>query len=70
MVGIALHPFGVTKEMEQQVNQNFELIRTFERNLSSFHREENRLGAVEHILLGHIEDIIAKVTCQWDKNEF
>ncbi|PIN24695.1 hypothetical protein CDL12_02577 [Handroanthus impetiginosus] len=60
MVGIALHPYGVTKEMEHLVDQNFELIKTFETNLAAFRGQENEQGAVISILLGHIEDLLAK----------
>nr|AMP82937.1 acidic leucine-rich nuclear phosphoprotein 32-related protein 1 [Catalpa bungei] len=60
MVGIALHPYGVTKEMEHLVDQNFELIKTFGTNLSTFHVQEDIQGAVIRILLGHIEDLLAK----------
>ncbi|KAL8046294.1 hypothetical protein ABFX02_08G168300 [Erythranthe guttata] len=63
MVGIALHPFGVTKEMEQLVSQNFELIKTSERNLSDFIEQEDEQSAVEQILLGHFKDLFAKA---WD----
>ncbi|KAL2243207.1 UNVERIFIED_CONTAM: Midasin, partial [Sesamum indicum] len=60
MVGIALHPSGVTKEMEQLVNLNFQLIKTFERNLLAFRGQEDEQGAVRNILLGHMEDLCAK----------
>ncbi|KAL0354500.1 UNVERIFIED_CONTAM: Midasin [Sesamum radiatum] len=60
MVGTALHPYGVTKEMEQLVNQNFQLIETFERNLLAFRGQEDEQGAVRNILLGHMEDLCAK----------
>ncbi|XP_051115352.1 midasin [Andrographis paniculata] len=60
VAGTVLHPFGVTKEMEQLVNHNFKLVKTFERDLSAFQGVENRQGAVEHILLGHIEDLFVK----------
>ncbi|KAL3632042.1 hypothetical protein CASFOL_025026 [Castilleja foliolosa] len=58
MIGFALHPYGVTQEMEQLVDQNFELIKTFENSLSAFHVQEHQQGAVKNILLGHIEDLI------------
>ncbi|KAK6125035.1 hypothetical protein DH2020_041213 [Rehmannia glutinosa] len=58
--GVALHPYGVTKEMEQLVDQNFELIKSFEKNLSAFHVQEDGQGAVRNILLGHIEDLLTK----------
>ncbi|KAH6793247.1 hypothetical protein C2S52_003724 [Perilla frutescens var. hirtella] len=53
--GIALHPYGVTVEMEEQVNDNFELIKKIEKNLSAF----NGHGSVK-ILLGHFQDLFAK----------
>ncbi|KAK4427378.1 Midasin [Sesamum alatum] len=60
MVGIALHPYGVTREMEQLVNQNFQLIKTFEKNLLAFRGQEDEQGAVRNILLGHMKDLCAK----------
>ncbi|KAI3455601.1 hypothetical protein Pfo_012264 [Paulownia fortunei] len=60
MIGIALHPYGVTKEMEQLVDQNFKFIKTFEKNLSAFHVQEDGQGAVKNILFGHIDDLSAK----------
>ncbi|KAL3824480.1 hypothetical protein ACJIZ3_020509 [Penstemon smallii] len=59
-VEIVFHPCGVTKEMEQLTNQNFELIRTFEKNVSTFHGHEDENGAVEYILLGHFDDLFTK----------
>lgn len=61
MLRIALHPFGVTKEMEQLVNQNFNLTREFEKDLSALLRQEDGQGSVRKILLGHAEDLFAKV---------
>ncbi|KAG6397962.1 hypothetical protein SASPL_139412 [Salvia splendens] len=53
--GVALHCYGVTGEMEEQVNDNFKLINTFEKDLLVFSGH----GAVK-ILLGHFEDLFAK----------
>lgn len=53
---IALHPFGVTGEMEEDVNDNFKLVNTFEKELSVFSGH----GSVK-ILLGHFQDLFAKV---------
>lgn len=54
--GVVLHWYGVTREMEEQVNDNFKLINTFEKDLSVFSGH----GAVK-ILLGHFQDLFAKV---------
>lgn len=54
--GIALHPYGVTGEMEEEVNDNFKLINTFEKDLSVFGGH----GSVK-ILLGHFQDLFTEV---------
>ncbi|KAL8480046.1 hypothetical protein ACS0TY_026830 [Phlomoides rotata] len=56
MEGLVLHPYGVTNEMEEMVNQNFKLVKTFENDLSAFHGQ----GALKHILIGHYKDLFAK----------
>ncbi|XP_057771067.1 midasin isoform X2 [Salvia miltiorrhiza] len=53
--GVALHPYGVTGEMEEQVNDNFKMINTFEKDLSVYSGN----GSVK-ILLGHFQDLFAK----------
>lgn len=59
-VGAVLNPYGITKEMEQLVNLNFQLIQKFEENLSAFQKQDgNRL--VQEILLGHFRDLLEKV---------
>lgn len=60
MARVVLHPYGVTNEMEEMVNQNFKLVKRFENDLSSFHGQ----GAVKHILIGHYKDLFAKVLNQ------
>ncbi|KAL1551716.1 midasin-like isoform X1 [Salvia divinorum] len=50
--GVALHPYGVTAEMEEQMNDNFKLINTFEKDLAVFSGH----GSVK-ILLGHFQDL-------------
>ncbi|CAA2972808.1 midasin isoform X1 [Olea europaea subsp. europaea] len=58
-VGAVLNPYGITKEMEQLVNLNFQLIQKFEENLSAFQKQDgNRL--VQEILLGHFRDLLEK----------
>lgn len=59
--GDLLHPFGVTKQMEQLVNGIFQLIRTFEENLSAFGSLDRKEGTVETIILGHFLEIFEKV---------
>lgn len=54
--GVALHPYGVTGEMEEHVIDNFNLINTFEKDLTVF----NGHGSIK-ILLGHFQDLFAKV---------
>lgn len=54
--GIVLHPYGVTREMEEQVKLNLELINTFEKNLSSFDGH----GSIK-ILLGHFQELFEMV---------
>ncbi|KAL2462441.1 ATPase [Forsythia ovata] len=58
-VGAVLNPYGVTEEMEQVVNQNFQLIRKFEDNLSAFHKQDGN-RAVQEILLGQFRDLFEK----------
>ena len=56
-----LLPYGVTKHMEQLVNDNFKWIRTFKDNLSAFSREDREGATVKAILLGHFEEVFEKV---------
>ncbi|XP_073015322.1 midasin-like isoform X1 [Primulina eburnea] len=58
---IKLQPYGVTKEMELLVNENFQLIKTFKNDLSALHDTEDGKVAVTDILLGHFEDLFSKV---------
>ncbi|CAA3002691.1 Midasin [Olea europaea subsp. europaea] len=58
-VGAVLNHYDITKEMEQLVNMNFQLIQKFEENLSAFQKQDgNRL--VQEILLGHFRDLLEK----------
>ncbi|KAL6547365.1 hypothetical protein OROMI_023086 [Orobanche minor] len=60
LVGVALHPYGVTNSMEKLLNKNFELVRNFETDLlASFGQDDFERG-VTHILLGHFGDLLAK----------
>ncbi|XP_071901315.1 midasin-like isoform X1 [Coffea arabica] len=57
-----LLPYGVTKHMEQLVNDNFKWIRTFKDNLSAFSREDREGATVKAILLGHFEEVFEKAS--------
>ncbi|XP_073036075.1 midasin-like isoform X3 [Primulina eburnea] len=54
---IELQPYGVTKEMELLVKENFQLIKTFKNNLSALRDTEDGKVAVTNILIGHFEDL-------------
>ncbi|KZV19144.1 midasin [Dorcoceras hygrometricum] len=61
MTEIKLQPYGVTKQMELLVNENFQLIKTFKNKLSALRNTGAGKVAVTDILLGHFEDLFAKV---------
>lgn len=61
---IKLQPYGVTKEMELLVNENFQLVKTFKNDLSTLHDTEDGKVAVTDILLGHFEDLFAQVNAK------
>ncbi|EPS68043.1 hypothetical protein M569_06727 [Genlisea aurea] len=62
VVGVTLlHPYGINQEMEDVMHRNFELIKTLEKYLSAFHRQDDeRRGGAESILLRHIEDMLVQ----------
>lgn len=57
-----LLPYGVTKQMEQLVNDNFKWIRTFKDNIIAFSREDREGATVKAILLGHFEEVFEKAS--------
>lgn len=52
----------ITKEMEQFVCQNFQIIKEFEECLCSFRRQEVDQRSVQEALLNHFDDILRKVS--------
>nr|XP_017246046.1 PREDICTED: midasin isoform X2 [Daucus carota subsp. sativus] len=54
----SLHPYGVTKQMEMMLNQNFMLIKGFGDDLSAFRKQ--CVGSVNDVLFGHVEHILEK----------
>ncbi|XP_031091675.1 midasin [Ipomoea triloba] len=58
--GTPLHPCGITEHLEKMLNQNFELIKTFENDLHTFRGQNVDGAAVEDTLLGHFSDIFDK----------
>lgn len=58
---LSLHPYGVTEQMEQMVNQNFMLIRKFGDDLTAFRKQHVHGRTVNDILFGHVEHILEKV---------
>ncbi|CAK9179916.1 unnamed protein product [Ilex paraguariensis] len=59
-MGALLCPFGITKQMEQLIYQNFQFIREFEQNLRAFCKQDLDEGSVKEALLAHFEDIFEK----------
>lgn len=56
---VVLYPCGITKKMEQFVQENFLLIKNFKENLLA--EKDLDAGLAKKILLDHFEDVIAKV---------
>ncbi|ONI15461.1 hypothetical protein PRUPE_3G044200 [Prunus persica] len=50
----------ISKDMEQLVSQNFEVLKEFEEHLLAFHAKDVDKSSVEDILLGHFVDILEK----------
>ncbi|CAI9114384.1 OLC1v1015101C1 [Oldenlandia corymbosa var. corymbosa] len=61
-VGAMLPPQGVTKKMEQLVNDIFDLIKILENNLSSLSRQSQGAEVVTFVILGHFTDLFKKAT--------
>ncbi|KAA8540261.1 hypothetical protein F0562_024176 [Nyssa sinensis] len=56
----ALHPYIISKQMEQLVFQNFLLIKKFEEHLCAFRNQDMDRRSVGKALLCHFEDILNK----------
>lgn len=52
----------ISKDMEQLVSQNFEVLKEFEEHLLAFHAKDVDKSSVEDILLSHFVDILEKVS--------
>ncbi|KAJ0755641.1 putative von Willebrand factor, type A, AAA+ ATPase domain, midasin, midasin, AAA lid domain 7 [Helianthus annuus] len=55
---VVLHPYGITKEMEQFVQQNFTLIKGFKEELLAIREQDLHAGLAKNVLLDHFNDII------------
>ncbi|MCD7451959.1 hypothetical protein HAX54_014223, partial [Datura stramonium] len=55
-----LHPIAITKDMEQLVYKNFDLVNEFEVDFHAFHRQDGVGATVKDILLGNFEEIFDK----------
>ncbi|CBI35900.3 unnamed protein product, partial [Vitis vinifera] len=59
-VATSFYPPVITKQMEQLVFQNFQVIREFEECLCAFQRQEVDRRSVQEVLLNRFEDIMKK----------
>ncbi|KAJ9568543.1 hypothetical protein OSB04_004509 [Centaurea solstitialis] len=57
---VILYPYGITKQMEQFVQQNFLLIRDFKERLRAFRKQDVHAGLAKDVLLDHFEEIFKK----------
>ncbi|XP_052182550.1 midasin isoform X2 [Diospyros lotus] len=57
----SLHPIVVSKQMEQLVSQNFQMMKEFEVHLQAFRCQDEDKRSVKEILLSHFDDIFKKV---------
>ncbi|KAD4889375.1 hypothetical protein E3N88_21448 [Mikania micrantha] len=55
---VVLYPYGITKQMEQFVQQNFLLIKKFKEQLLAISKQDPDAGLAKKFLLDHFEDII------------
>lgn len=56
-----LHPYVISKQMEQFVLQNFQMVKEFERHLHALREQDEDRGSVKEVLLGRFDDILKKV---------
>ena len=61
-VATSFYPPVITKQMEQLVCQNFQILKEFEECLCSFRKQEVVQRSVQEALLNHFEDILKKVS--------
>ncbi|XP_071712181.1 midasin isoform X2 [Rutidosis leptorrhynchoides] len=57
---VVLYRHGITKQMEDFVQQNFLLIRDFKEQLRVTRNEDVHAGLAKHVLLDHFGDIVTK----------
>ncbi|KAI8548546.1 hypothetical protein RHMOL_Rhmol07G0280600 [Rhododendron molle] len=55
-----LHPYVVSKPMEQFVLQNFQTIKEFEKQLCALREQDEDRRSVKEVLLGRFDDILKK----------
>lgn len=58
---VVLHPYGITKQMEEFVQQNFLLTKNFKEELRTIRQQDVNAGLAKKVLLDHFEDIITNV---------
>ncbi|XP_023760194.1 midasin [Lactuca sativa] len=57
---VVLHPHGITKQMEQFVQQNLLLVKDFKEQLRAIRKQDLTSGLAKYVLLDHFEEIFAK----------
>ncbi|CAN4116387.1 unnamed protein product [Withania somnifera] len=55
-----LHPIAITKDMEQLVHKNFDLVNELEVDIRAFHRQDGVGATIKDILFGNFEEIFNK----------
>lgn len=56
-----LYPYVVSKQMEQFVLQNFQMMKEFEKHLRALREQDEDRRSVKEVLLGRLDDILKKV---------
>ncbi|KAF7137371.1 hypothetical protein RHSIM_Rhsim07G0217300 [Rhododendron simsii] len=57
-----LHPYVVSKQMEQFVLQNFQMTKEFEKQLCALREQDEDRRSVNEVLLGRFDDILKKAS--------
>ncbi|KAL4583665.1 hypothetical protein LXL04_008247 [Taraxacum kok-saghyz] len=57
---VVLHPYGITNQMEQFVQQNMSLIKDFKDQLRAIRKQDLKSGLAKDVLFDHFEEIFAK----------
>ncbi|KAF7135896.1 hypothetical protein RHSIM_Rhsim08G0236800 [Rhododendron simsii] len=57
-----LYPCVISKQMEQFVLQNFQMVKEFERHLRALREQDEDRGSVKEVLLGRFDDILKKAS--------